>query len=73
MLIFCFLKRIRIMKRNFLGKVVSKSELAKMLVVDHKKMYDGVFKDLKDWIDVKKAIQPNRLPCSEVSKVMGTG
>ena len=51
----------------------AKSELAKIMMVDHKTIYEGVFKDLKDWIDTKKPIMPNRLPCSETSLVMGTG
>ena len=56
----------------FLGKVEAKSELAKITVASHRELWENVFKDLKDWIDVKKAIHPNRLPCSEVSLVMGT-
>ena len=50
----------------------AKADMAKLSMVEHRKLYDGVFKDLKDWIDTKKAIQPNRLPCSEVSMAMGT-
>ena len=56
--------------KNILGKVEGKSELAKIVMVDHKTIWEGVFKDLKDWLDTKKPISPNRLPCSEVSVIM---
>ena len=57
----------------FLGKVEGKSDLAKITMVEHKAIWEGAFKELKDWIDSKKPILPNRLPCSETSTVMGTG
>ena len=46
--------------------------MAKMVVTDHKAIWEGVFKDLKDWVDTKKPILPNRLPCSAISMEMGT-
>ena len=43
-----------------------------ILMADHTKIWEGAFQDLKDWIDTKKPILPNRLPCSDASVVMGT-
>ena len=50
----------------------AKGDLAKILMVDHKKIWEGAFRDLKDWIETKKTISANRLPLSEVSVAMGT-
>ena len=50
----------------------AKADLATIVISTHKKLWEGAFGDLKEWIDKKKSIQPNRLPCSAISMVMGT-
>ena len=56
----------------FSGKDEVKDGLKEILLCEHQKLWDGVFRELKAWVDTKKPISTDLLPCSKISMLMGT-